>query len=877
MKSRTKQELLQEIERLNEQLNETVLVLSRREKELDALVKGSKSVLEEKSFTDSARAIFDHCKDLIGATSGYVALLNETGDENEVLFLEAGGLPCDVNPELPMPIRGLRAEAYKKNKVVYHNDFMNSEWVDLMLKGHVVLENVMFAPLVIEEKTVGIIGLANKANDFDENDAKIAAGFGELATIALQNSWHLDERIRAENEHTQLIVKLKETEEILKKKEERLELVIKGSNYAPWDWDLKAHELYYSPQWWHQIGYEIDELPTDEDLWKRLIHPEDQKRVIDFFQDALQNNKTGYEIESRFAHKDGHYVPILSRGFISRDENGNPIRVTGTNMDLSQYKKVENALKLNESRFKKAQSMGLVGNWEYDILTKKFWGSDEAKRIYGFNPESEDFTLNEVENCIPDRKRVHQALVDLIEKGRPYNIEFEIRPITGPEKRIIKSIAEVVKDESGMPTKVAGVIQDITIIKLTNENLRKSEEKYRLLFENIMNGFALHQIVLNDLGEPVDFIFIEVNSAFEQLTDLKEKDIIGKKVTEILPGIDKDPADWIDKYGKVVLTGKEIRFENYCEPLEKWFSVLAFSTQKGQFATIFEDITERKETEAAFRVGEKKYRQLFNSLRDNILVADVDRNIVDCNKALSNGFGYTLDEIVGKNTAYLYNDEQEYIAMGEKLQKNMDDTEFKYTIDYKKKSGDVFPGETKVFYLKDDNGDTIGFIGMIRDVTKQKQTEASLEYAHEELKEKTQKLEDMNSALTVLLEKRENDAKELEDKILSNYEKIIFPFLKKLKVTLNNGRQNQLAAILEKNLEEIISPFSRKLSDPLARLTPTEIQIASMIKNDMVSKDIADVLNCSTRTIDTHRDNIRKKLNLRNKKINLKSYLLKHV
>ena len=137
---------------------------SLREKELHAIMAGSKGVLEAKGFAESARSIFDHCKDLIGATSGYVALLSDTGEENEVLFLEAGGLPCDVDPQLPMPIRGLRAEAYRTNKTVYHNDFMNSEWVDFMPKGHVILRNVMFAPLILEGKTVGIIGLANKKN-----------------------------------------------------------------------------------------------------------------------------------------------------------------------------------------------------------------------------------------------------------------------------------------------------------------------------------------------------------------------------------------------------------------------------------------------------------------------------------------------------------------------------------------------------------------------------------------------------------------------------------------------------------------------------------------------------------------------------------------
>jgi transcriptional regulator with GAF, ATPase, and Fis domain len=214
----SKEELIKELQELKKKsfirdelftrLYEAIKESSIREKELHAIMNGSKAVLGQKGFTESARAIFDHCKNLIGATSGYVALLSDAGEENEVLFLEAGGLPCNVDPELPMPIRGLRSEAYFSNKAVYHNDFMNSEWVDFMPKGHVILKNVMFAPLVIDEKTVGIIGLANKPTDFNDNDAKMATGFGELAAIALQNSRNLDERIAAEQQREKVILDL---------------------------------------------------------------------------------------------------------------------------------------------------------------------------------------------------------------------------------------------------------------------------------------------------------------------------------------------------------------------------------------------------------------------------------------------------------------------------------------------------------------------------------------------------------------------------------------------------------------------------------------------------------------------------------------------
>jgi signal transduction histidine kinase len=160
----------------------------RRSAESAALLAASRAILQQHTFADAARAIFDACKGLIGATAGYVALLSKDGSENEVVFLDAGGLPCSVDPSLPMPIRGLRAEAYRSGETVFDNDFHRSVHQEFMPPGHARLDNVMFAPLRIEGKTVGLMGLANKPGGFTRHDARMAMAFGELAAVALSNS-----------------------------------------------------------------------------------------------------------------------------------------------------------------------------------------------------------------------------------------------------------------------------------------------------------------------------------------------------------------------------------------------------------------------------------------------------------------------------------------------------------------------------------------------------------------------------------------------------------------------------------------------------------------------------------------------------------------
>ncbi|MBW2251292.1 MAG: GAF domain-containing protein [Deltaproteobacteria bacterium] len=163
----------------------------RRVLETSALLECSQAIIIHREFEQTARCIFDSAKDLIGATSGYVALLSEDGMENEVLFLDDGGLSCTVDPNLPMPIRGLREKAYRTRKAVFENSFSNSKWMAFMPIGHVILDNVLFAPLKIEGKARGLIGLANKPGDFTENDARIITAFSEFAAIALGAWYHL--------------------------------------------------------------------------------------------------------------------------------------------------------------------------------------------------------------------------------------------------------------------------------------------------------------------------------------------------------------------------------------------------------------------------------------------------------------------------------------------------------------------------------------------------------------------------------------------------------------------------------------------------------------------------------------------------------------
>jgi len=160
------------------------------------------------------------------------------------------------------------------------------------------------------------------------------------------------------------------------------------------------------------------------------------------------------------------------------------------------------------------------------------------------------------------------------------------------------------------------------------------------------------------------------------------------------------------------------------------------------------------------------------------------------------------------------------------------------------------------------------------EITERKRAEHALKEKGKVLKIKTSNLKEVNTALRVLLKRRDDDKKELEEKVLFNVKELIVPYLEKLKTSELNERQHAFADVLESNLKDIISPFSQKLSYWYLKLTPTEIQVANLVKHGKTTKEIAEFLNLSSQTIEFHRKNIREKIGIRNKKANLRTHLL---
>ena len=134
---------------------------------------------------------------------------------------------------------------------------------------------------------------------------------------------------------------LKRAEETLLRSEERLRLAMQGSTDAPWDWNVGSGLVHYSERWWDMLGFPHSHGERDPVAWRTQMHPEDMPRVDAFVASLLASNESTYSLEFRLRHRDGHYVPVLSRGFVQRNGDGKGVRIAGTNTDLTAAKEAE--------------------------------------------------------------------------------------------------------------------------------------------------------------------------------------------------------------------------------------------------------------------------------------------------------------------------------------------------------------------------------------------------------------------------------------------------------------------------------------------------------------------------------------------------------
>ena len=280
------------------------------------------------------------------------------------------------------------------------------------------------------------------------------------------------------------------------------------------------------------------------------------------------------------------------------------------------------------------------------------------------------------------------------------------------------------------------------------------------------------------------------------------------------------------------------------------------------------DDCKRNKAEEGIIAANKDWEGIFNTVTDSITIHDVDLNIVHMNQSALELLGLQAQE--GMPLAKCFrcyhgaDKPPSDCPSCQTLKTGRPSTVERFEPFLNKHL------EIRAMPRFGGDGQLVGLIHVVRDITDRKGAEKALQQAHDEMEIRNKNLAEMNTALHVLLQKREEDKRQVEELIVSNIKSLVYPYVEKLKKNLPDAKQRILLSIIETHLNELLSPLLKKLQQ--FNLTPKEVHVAAMVKDGKTTKEIAEILGVETSSIDDHRNNIRKKLGL-SRKVSLQSKL----
>jgi PAS domain S-box-containing protein len=413
-----------------------------------------------------------------------------------------------------------------------------------------------------------------------------------------------------------------------------------------------------------------------------------------------------------------------------------------------------------------------------------------------------------------------------------------------------------------------------TILQSQKQNLSQTygQEIEQLEQFRTITDRASYGVVIRDLKG----YFVYVNEAFAKMHDYKAEELIGKHYSICHTPEQVEDVERLSKIRE--RTGSYIAEVGHKKRHGAVFPTLMTGTviRGGGGEILYTtataiDVSELKHAEEALSKQIIRNSIILQTAMDGFYIIDVKGGIIDVNHAACQIMGYLREDLIGKNIC----DFESKGTRGEtsrNLQKSIQKGSRLFEVKYRHMDGRFLDLEFSSNFV--DLDEKRFFFVFFRDITKKKKTEKALKARDEKLGFKNLKLEEVNTALRVLLKKRDEDKNELEKKILSNMKELVEPYLERLKKSGLSNRQMAYLSILESNLQDIISPFNQNLNARYMSLSPTEIQVANLVKNGKTTKEIAELMHLSPRTIEFHRDNIRRKMGLKNKKANLRSFLL---
>ena len=608
-------------------------------------------------------------------------------------------------------------------------------------------------------------------------------------------------------------------------------------------------------------GYTVDELTgTKADS---IVHPDDKDDVLHNSRRMLRGNSTEPYV-FRIVTKNGEVRWIMET--VSMIKYGGRPAILGNSMDITAHRLAIQHLWESENLYRAIfETTGTATIIIEDDTTVSLVNS-QFLALHGSNREEWEGKRSWLEFVIPEdheRMKSYHHLRRLDRSAPPRNYEFNFVDSKNRMHNVILTVDMI----PGTKKSVAS-FADITEHKLAVGRLRDSENLYRAIFET--TGTAT--IIIEE-----DTTVSLVNSEFVHLSGYTREEWEGKKSwTDFVVPADRARMKTYHHLRRIdpgaAPRNYEFGFIDSKRTIHHVILTVDMIPGTKKSVASFADMTEQKLAAAKLRESENLYRTIFENTGTATVIVEEDMTISLANTEFEvlSGAPKTYWEDRHKWTElFSEQDLKEMRRYHRQRRIDPDSTPRHYQCELIDKHGTrkvvflaaaMIPGGSKS-------------VLSLTDITEQKRIEAALRKQEQEVQQKSRNLEEVNTALKVLLQQRDADKHELEEKVLCNVKELMLPYIEKLRACRLGPREATLVRTLEANMNNIISPFSHRLSSRYLHLTPKEIQVANLIKDGKTTKEIAGMMGVCLGAVSLHRNHIRNKLGLNKQKINLKSYL----
>jgi PAS domain S-box-containing protein len=523
------------------------------------------------------------------------------------------------------------------------------------------------------------------------------------------------------------ITERKQAEESLRESEVRFQLVARATGNVIYDWDMVTGEGWLSESYRKLFGY--DETKVKFDLWKKNIHPEDREKILSYTDSIIFGSGETWTCDYRFRRADGSYAYIIDCGYILRDEKGKPIRIIGTMMDFTDRKKVEEALKESDERFKQVTESSGVLVWEVNVEGLYTYVSSMEESILGYEPKDVIGKKHFYEFFPPDKEaELTKAAFETFSNKETFRNFINPNIHKDGHLVILETSGTPMLDKKGNLIGYRGTDRDITNRKITEDALQESEEKYRILIQTMNDG-----VIQSDKNDVIQF----VNKSTCDMFGYKQEELIGKIVFDII--IYEPDREIIMEKNRLRLLGHTGRYEIRGKKKSGeiiWLSINGspITDKEGNVTGsvgILSDITERKYAEEELR----KLSRAVEQSPASIIITDLKGNIEYVNPKFIEITGYRLEETIGRNPRMLKSGEtpsEEYKKLWDIINSG---EKWRGEFHNKKKNGELFWESASISPIRSTDGKITHFLAVKEDITEKKQKEIELMEAKEKAEE----------------------------------------------------------------------------------------------------------------------------------------------